>query len=163
MKINLKKTQYNSQFEGLFLTTVGTVACGIIFYGILTNTLNKSDNFIITAFSFFAIALLLGIWKLINKKSSEYIDINGWKYKLFLKVNKTQFILISGGINALGYIVIFFLLSFLGFISLTEITVQFILLMIAMTIILTLISGYIEYKKYSLVDLNSEFDGISKS
>jgi hypothetical protein len=153
MNINLKRTQYSSLFEGLLLTIGGGIVCVLILFGILTNTLDRSNAFIIAGFSLFAGIMLLGIWKLVNKKSSEYVDVNGWKYNLFRKVTKNQFILISGGIKALGYIIIMLLLFLFNLIPWTgSITAPFVLLIIAIAFILTMISGYFEYKKYSSID-----------
>jgi hypothetical protein len=164
MNINLKRTHYNSLFEGLLLTIGGGTACGLMLYGTLTNKFDNSSLSIIIGFSLFAGILLLGIWKLIKKKSSEYIDINGWKYKLFQKVNKYPFILITGGINMSGYIILMFCFFFFNVFSWTadDFSIQSILLIIVTLIILAVINGYIQYKKYSSIDLDSEFDGIFK-
>jgi hypothetical protein len=164
MNINLKKTHYNSLFERLLLTSGGGVACGLILYGMLANRLDNSNSSVIIGFFLFADILLLGIWKLIKKKSSECIDTNGWKYKLYKKVNKYQFILITGGINALGYIILMCFFFFFNTLSRTadNFTIQFILLIIATALILTVISGYIQYKKYNSIDLDSKFDGMHK-
>jgi hypothetical protein len=37
MKFDLKKTQYDSRVEGLFLTGVGSIGCAIILYTILAS------------------------------------------------------------------------------------------------------------------------------
>jgi predicted MFS family arabinose efflux permease len=162
MNINLKKTHYNSLFEGLLLTIGGGIMCGSMLYSALTKKLDNST--IIIGFSLFAGILLLGIWKLIKKKSSEYIDINGWKYKLYKKANKYQFMLITGGINTLGYIILLFCFFFFNIFSWTadDFTIRFILLITTTVIILIVVSGYIQYKKYSSIDMDSEFDEILK-
>jgi hypothetical protein len=159
MKFDLKKTQYDSRVESLFLIVVGSIGCAIILYTILTKTIEKSNLFVIAGFSLFAVFLLLGIWALINKKISEYVNINGWKYKLFRKVKKYQFILITGAIDATEFSIIIFLLYYFQKLSMhNAFQWKDLLVHVFCFLSITLLTGYRDYKKYSSIDMDSGFE-----
>jgi cadmium resistance protein CadD (predicted permease) len=158
MKLNLKKIRYDSRFEGLLLILGGGIFCCVLLYGVLTRTLDKNAWFVIGGFALFASALLLGLWKLIKGKSTDIVNLNGWKYKLFKKTTKSKFILIVGAINALCTTVICLLALFVfRFLPLNSNDI-FVLLIVffCCVIFISLISGYITYQKYTGITAEPE-------
>jgi hypothetical protein len=137
------------------MVIVGTIFCGTILYAIIVNGLDKNDLILMGGFVFFAIIFLVGLWKLIRKDSIEYINMNGWKFKLFKKVNKYCFILITGGVRAIEFLLIYLLLILFKWIQWTsEYAIQTIVIIIVLFILVMMIEGWIIYKKYRLSDQN---------
>ncbi|MDR0412235.1 MAG: hypothetical protein LBH61_00325 [Dysgonamonadaceae bacterium] len=141
------------------LIVAGAVSCGVILYGIFTQTWDKGNTVTTFVFASAAICLLFGLWVLLRKKRIEYININGWQYKLFQSVSKGQFILIFGGISALKYVAVLLCTFFFKIVPLRDgVTPRLVLLVTGMSIVIAAVFGYIQHKKCSSVDMDSEFD-----
>jgi hypothetical protein len=141
------------------LIIAGVVSCGVIIYGIFTQTWDKGNTVTMFVFASAAICLLFGLWVLLRKKGGEYININGWQYKLFQRVSKSQFILIFGGIEALKYVAILLCTFFFKIVPLRDgVTPRLVLWVIGAAIVIAVVFGYIQHKKFSSIDMDSEFD-----
>lgn len=144
------KKLYFSKFEIWCIIIISGIFCGVFIYGILSNILDKSTWTTVGGFVFFASCLLIGIWMLVSKqKSFRYIYRKGWKYNLYKRGNKCIFILITGIIKSTEITCILTILHYLNLflpnIKLNNVNV--ILSIIVTFFIVTLISGYVEYKK----------------
>jgi hypothetical protein len=160
--MKMKITKYSSRYETVLAIIFGVTLGCFILYGALSQTLHENSDFIIGGFLVSAMCLLFGIWKLLNKKSIEYVNIDGWKYKLFQKTNKWPFIFISGTIYVLEISFFLFLLYFFNFLSaesLKSLNIKEISLIIVFFFFMILVFGYRIYKKYNSIDMESDFTG----
>jgi hypothetical protein len=129
----------------------GILFCGMILYGILILSLPESDSSVIGFFVIGAALLLIGVWQLLGrKKATTVININGWQYNFFLKSNKYVFILLSGCRTTLLSMCVLIGLYFLDLLHLdaTPFTWREIAFLAIFFIFLTILSGYVVYRKY---------------
>ncbi|GHT52705.1 hypothetical protein AGMMS49982_13630 [Bacteroidia bacterium] len=148
---NWKELRYNKRPEAWGVIIVSSIICGIILYGILSNTIDKHSGFAIAGFVFFAIGLIVGLWMLISKKGApQYVYEKGWKYQLYKKGNKYLFISIVGAVEASKVVCILLLLHWFKLFlpEKQSFNKQEIAVSIVMFLFIALIAGYREYKKY---------------
>lgn len=156
-KINLKKTRYNKFSETIFGIVVSTAFLCMISFEMLSGTTKLSDANLIGGFVLFSICLIFYLWRLVAKKSqAHYININGWQYRLFRKVSKWQFICISGFLSSARIGVIVVVLLFSSLIKNELSPWQAILITIALCVIATVPYGYMNYKIFTSVDMDSD-------
>lgn len=157
-KIILKRTRYNNLPETISGIIISTVFIGFILYKILSGAESVSSGILIGGFIFFAVCFIFYLWQLFAKKSqARHININGWEYRLFQKVDKWKFICISGFVSSvrIGVIVAILLLSRL--IKNDMPPYQAILIVIGLCMISTIPYGYMNYKNCKSVDMDSDF------
>ncbi len=156
MKPYLKKVSYNKRPEALLLIVGGAIFCGLVLYGILTQSVSQTNGFIVTSFIFFASILIMGIWLFLKKNATGAINLNGWKYKLFTKGGKYKFILATGMVKSLFCAAIVFVLYLINALSLSNFGLTFkeILLLIFLFILAVFVLGLLEYKKYISMNIH---------
>lgn len=157
-KIILKKARYNRLPETIFGIVVFAAFLGLALFDILSGVRKVSDSTLIGGFVFFAACLIFYLWRLFAKKpQANYININGWEYRLFRKVSKWKFICINGFINSmrLGVIIAIMFLSHL--IKNEMPPFQVIFFVIGLCMIFTVPYGYMNYKSCASVDIDSDF------
>ncbi|MDR2131342.1 MAG: hypothetical protein LBP56_09315 [Odoribacteraceae bacterium] len=147
MKLKLKQVRYNSASEALFLIIGGTTFCGFLLYLLLTGAKSPINATIIISFIFFGSCLLIGIWQLLKKKTTDTINVNGWQYKLFKKSNKLPFILISGLYKVYVIPVVLLVVWFIQDIPISGI-LWYIACGLILLVVLVPLLGYLEYKKF---------------
>jgi hypothetical protein len=133
-------------------------------YGILTKSLSNSIAFVTGWFMVFALVISFGIWRFIKKKSVEYVNMDGWKYKLFRRGKKYLFIWITGGLKALSACVSFSSLYFFGLLKMdSPLGIKEYAGIIVLYIIFAFMIGFAEHKKYKSIDFETPIDfGIPK-
>jgi hypothetical protein len=89
----------------------------------------------------------------IRNESSFGINDDNWRYKLFKTEGKYEFIIIAGAYNAVYAFVYILLLLFFKFLVIEHITLGDVLFLIAVLVVIPLLAGYIDYKKYKSVKL----------
>jgi hypothetical protein len=147
---NFKRVNTYSKSKWLFVTIAGAVFCALILYRAITQERWK-ETMMIVSFVFFASCFLIGLWKLFsNTPDTEYIYLKGWKYKLFVKGAKRQFILLTALADMIQFAVILIMAQLIFNIIPVH---YFDNLLISGIVIIPLMSagvwhGYLEYKRY---------------
>lgn len=157
-KIILKRTRYDNLPETISGIIISMVFIGFILYNMLSGAERVSDGVLIGGFIFFAVCFIFYLWRLFAKKSqARHININGWEYRLFQKVDKWTFICISGFVSSvrIGVIVAILLLSRL--IKNDMPPSQVMLIVIGLCMISIIPYGYMNYKNCESVDMDSDF------
>ncbi|MDR1913079.1 MAG: hypothetical protein LBQ68_01160, partial [Clostridiales bacterium] len=110
---------------------------------------------IIEAFILCSILLVVSIWQLIKKRATYIININGWKYQLFLKKKVYLCILLYGCSKILFVACVLSILYFVDFLPKPkDMTIGALLVLILFIIFTIPILGYTEYKKYESMKFN---------
>jgi hypothetical protein len=155
-RILLKKTKYNKLPETIFGIVVSLIFLGLVLSDILSGAENVSDDTIIVGVIFFVL-LIFFLWRLVvGRPQVEYININGWEYRLFQKAGKWKFICISGLVSAVRQFIIITILYLSNLIKNEMSPVQVILIVIGLCAISFVPFGYMNYKNYASVDMDSD-------
>lgn len=157
-KIILKKTCYNNLAVTIFFIVVSTVFLAFISFDIFSDVRKLSDSDLIIGFIFFAVCLFFYLWRLFLKKpQTDYININGWEYRLFRRVSKWKFICISGGVSSMRSNIIIAVMFLSHLIKNEMPPLQVVLIVVGLCVLIIVPYGYINYKTCASVDLNSDF------
>ena len=153
LKPKLRTISYNNWSEALLLIVGGTIFCSLILYSIFTGAVSKSDHIILCGFIISVVFLLIGIWMFLKRKTTTAINENGWKYRVFQKVSKFQFVLITGLVKSV-FLLFISLLYLVQKLPLGVLSIKEIMFIVIFYIVVTLWMGYIELSKYKSVNAN---------
>ncbi|MDR0559862.1 MAG: hypothetical protein LBG92_06800 [Prevotellaceae bacterium] len=150
-----KKVTRSYKTVWLYLTLGSAVFVVAFVYFIFSGIVNWKSPKTIFCFLFCALTFLLGLWKVLHKSPyEEYIYLKGWKYKLFVKVNKLLFIVLTGLAGAICSTAvitctIYYFVGNKSFGNRSNILIIFLI-----CLLFWLFDGYLAYKKYSSIKID---------
>ncbi|WP_277639511.1 hypothetical protein [Bacteroides graminisolvens] len=148
----LKRIQYANLPGTILGIVVSTCLLGLILFEIVTGDKNMSDSILIVGLVFFAACLLFYLWRLFAKKPLvQYINMNGWEYRLFQKTSKWKFICVSGFVNAAKNNSIIVVLFLFNLIENDASYLELLLFILGINVISAIPWGYMTYKKYNSI------------
>ena len=156
-EIILRRSRYKKLPETVFSFVVFLIFAAFILFDVLSGENRISTGELIGASSIFLVGLIFFSWQIFSKKKqSDYININGWQYRLFSNSSKWKFICISGAFSSIRIGLIMALLYMGDFINNDFSVLEIILIALGCCVVSTVPYGYINYKIYADVEMETE-------
>lgn len=156
-KVILKKSRYGKLPINVFGLTVFLIFGAHSLFEILSGEQRTPDIVLTGTLFFFLAGIIFFTWQIFSKKQlAEYININGWQYRLFLSASKWTFICISGAYSSIRIMLLVALFFIGNFIKNDASILDIILISLGCMAASTVPYGYFNYKIYQDVDMGSD-------